>query len=123
MPVVFKEVTREPYVLEINGTKFFFDVTERMRRQAMISAGVTGGELDFGKLMYDFFRVALYGWENLIDEKGEQVKFSVPVRDALVDLPDLFTVDHVYDIFFEGTIEKKDIKKKVPKKKSISKNV
>jgi len=122
MPVVFKEVKREPYVLELKGTKFFFDVTERMKRQATINAGITGGPLDFGKLMYDFFRVALYGWENLVNEKGEQVKFSIPVRDALMDLPDLFTVNHVYDIFLEETFAKKDIKKKVPKVKSTLKN-
>lgn len=97
MPVVFKDTKREPLVIDKDGSKFFFDLPESKRRQIQINRYVSG-DRDPGAFAIDTFRCALVGWENVTDQNGNDVPFSIPVRDSLVEDPAIFTDDDVLTV-------------------------
>ncbi len=117
MPVVFKEVKPEDITIEKDGTKFIFRIDEGKRKSARLNF-MLDPERDIGKIMLDHFRKALIGWENLVNEDGDQVPFSIAVRDTLVNGMEVFGEDDLLNIL------NPDSKKKMEQSlKSTSANV
>ena len=108
MPIVFKKTEAEQQIIEKDGTRFIFETSEGKRRQARMNtyAGMKG-DRDFGSLIEDMFRKSLTGWENLVDENGKQVDYSIVVRDALVRETDIFNDSDVLAVLGLGEDKKK----------------
>ena len=119
MPITFKSEVIKPITIDKEGTKFHFRINASVRRQANISSMLMGG--DNVVFVENMFRKSLIGWDNLIDEKGNQVAFSITVRDLILDEMEIFDLDDIIEVFGIKLDSDKNIKKK--NKKSTSKNV
>lgn len=109
MPVIFKSDKRDPLIIDKDGTLFYFDLPEGIRRQVRINMYATGDKSD-GTIIAEAFRRSLYQWDNLVNEAGEPIPFSLPVRDAVCNDTEIFTDDDVlkfYQRFFAPEVEKK----------------
>ena len=107
MPLVFKNQKRKPVTIEKDGSVFFFDLSKGRQRQVRLNMFL-GGDRDPGALITEAFRKALYAWENVQDESGNPVEFSVEVRDALIDQTDTFTEDDMFTVLDIGEGAKKN---------------
>jgi len=83
MPITFKCEKQKPFTIERDGTVFYFDLDEGVTKRVHLNATISR-ENDYGALIVSLFRFALIGWDNLLDEKGNEIAFSVGIRDALI---------------------------------------
>jgi hypothetical protein len=118
MPVVFKSEKQEPITITKQGdagepTLFIFVLSREKQRQARMQM-YAGGERSAGAFITEIFRRALVGWDNLIDEAGHEIPFSIEVRDSLVNDTDIFTDADVFTVIGPGpeTGQKKTAKEK-----------
>lgn len=102
MPITFKCEKKDPFIIEREGTVFYFDLDEATITQAKITATLTG-DRDPGVLMHSLFRRSLYKWDNLKDENGKDIACTMGMRDAVVCKSEIFDETDVLDfmVFFD----------------------
>lgn len=89
MPVIFKNEKKEPLIIEKgfgndnNPTRFFFMLSPAVSRQSEIEVEISR-ENTIDKVIETKFRKSLIGWENLVDQDGKEVAFSIEARDFLI---------------------------------------
>ena len=98
--MIFLNEKTEPVIIEKDGTKFFFNYNDGVKKQAVINAAARRDE-SVGGEMLDRFRLSLAGWENLKDGSDNDIRFSVPIRDALVTETETFNIMDILDIVGE----------------------
>jgi len=114
MPITFKCEKQKPFTIERDGTVFYFDLDDAVMKRVKLNATLSR-EYDYGALMVSLFRFALIGWDNLLDEKGNEIAFTSGIRDALVLKSDVFDendiiefMEHFEPTGVEATTENKD---------------
>ncbi len=116
MPIKFKSKEVEPIKIEKEGTTFIFMPNESIRRQCSLNT-LAKGMMEWGDICSAIFRESLVGWENLKDENDEDVPFSRPVRDALLDDMEIFTDSDVITVCVPKDPEGEQSQKKSPSTK------
>lgn len=104
-------------------TVFYFKVNAALRIRINCS-WYNDPERDIEKAMQNLFRTALYAWDNYIDgETGDQIKFSIFMRDMTVDTTEIFNEADYFKIWSntpDEESEKPDAKKTSPGRKTVT---
>ena len=119
MAITFKENAPTRHTIDKDGTLFHFEINAAKRKRARIQQALTK-EGNVAEMMLDLFRTALVDWNNLLDEDGKEIPFSIAVRDGLIENTDVFDENDVFDVVTNAwTPEAKDAAaKKQPAKGS-----
>ncbi len=98
-------------------TVFYFKVNAALRKRARVG-WYQDPERDEPRAVQNLFRTALYAWDNYIDaETGDQIPFSIHMRDMTIDTTEIFTEADYYKILYNAPDEepeKPDAKKTLP---------
>lgn len=120
MPLVFKEQLPETITIEKEGTQFYFEV-DASTRNAMRLSFYINADKDFAEVMLDRFCKCLKGWDNLVDEQGNFIPFSIAVRNALVYNASVFDEADIINVLIPDSKKKTETETNT-NLKSISEN-
>lgn len=98
MAIVFKDKKIERLPIEKDGTTFWFEVTEGLKRQVALNQMFLS-DADFGGFLNEIFRKALVAWDNLQLADGSLVKYTPEVRDKITNNVEIFEVNDVLKVF------------------------